>query len=120
MQIATTSSTAAPQSGPETGMATQIPAGTAIVLTNLGVFQTPPAAPATGVTVYPTYVFGKDAFCVLELEDITWTTLTEADKSDPLNQLVIIGWKEFWGCLISNQLFLARIESSVSNTGAFA
>lgn len=117
--LATTSSASAPTSGPYTGQATQLPQNTTVVLTGTGIFQVPPAAPATGVTVYPTFVFGKEAFSVLKLEEITWTTLTEADKSDPLNQLVIIGWKEFWGVVITNQQFMARIESSASNTGTF-
>ncbi len=118
-QLALTSSTAAPTSGPLAGQATQLPASTAITLTGLGAYQIPPAAPATGVTVYPSFVFGKQYFACLELEDISYTFLGDADKSDPLNQLRVIGCKFMQGWLILNQQFGARIESSVSNPGTF-
>lgn len=108
-----------PTSGPYAGQAVQLAPSTAVVLTGLGVYGVPPAAPATGVTVFPTFVFGKDAFACLELEDVTWTSLFEADKSDPLNQLRVVGWKQFWGVVITNNQFMARIESSASNTGTF-
>jgi hypothetical protein len=111
--------TGGPTSGPMTGQAVQLPANTAVVLTGIGMAQTPPAAPASGVTVYPTFVFGQEYFACLQLEDISFTFLGDADKSDPLNQLRIIGWKDFQGYVILNQQFGARIESSVSNTGTF-
>lgn len=117
--ISTTPSVGIPTTGPYTSQTTQILPGSTVVISDIGLYKVPPPPPATGVTVYPTYVFGKDAFAVLELEDITWTSLFEADKSDPLNQLRIVGWKEFWGAVITNQQFMARIESSVSNTGTF-
>lgn len=108
-----------PTSGPVAGQATQIAPGSTVVINGLGLAVTPPAAPATGVTVYPTFVFGREYFACLELEDVTWTSLFEADKSDPLNQLRVVGWKNFEGYLILNQIFGCRIESSVSNSGAF-
>ena len=119
--IATTSTTGvgAPTSGPLTGQATQIIAGSTIVLTNFGAAQIPPAAPATGVTVFPTFVMGEQYYACLELDDVTYTFLGEADKSDPLNQLRVIGWKFMEGWIILNQQFGCRIESSASNTGAF-
>ena len=112
-------STSGPSVGPYAGQATQIAPGATITITGLGLFQVPPAAPATGVTVYPTFVFGMDYFACTKLEDVSWTTLFEADKSDPLNQLRLTGWKMFEGYVIKNQLFGARIESSVSNSGSF-
>jgi N4-gp56 family major capsid protein len=112
-------STSGPTVGPYAGQATQLPAGTSVVITGLGIMQIPPAAPASGVTVYPTFVFGKDAFAAIELENIKWTRLFEADKSDPLNQLRVVGWKAWDGVILQNQQFLARIESSVSNSGVY-
>lgn len=112
-------SASGPVTGPYTGQAIQMTANTTVVLTGIGVTQTPPAAPQSGVTVFPTFVFGEDAFCCLELENVTWTSLFEADKSDPLNQLRIVGWKAFMGFVIENQQFMARIESSASNVGTF-
>jgi N4-gp56 family major capsid protein len=119
--LATTSTTGigSPTTGPLTGMATGLTPGATVLLTGLGVYQVPPPAPATGVTVYPTYVFGSQYYACTVLEDVTWTTLFEADKSDPINQLRVIGYKFFQGYLILNQQFGARIESSVSNTGTF-
>lgn len=108
-----------PTTGPQAGNATQIQPGSTVVINGLGLFQVPPAAPATGVTVYPSFVFGKEYFALTILENVSWTFLGTADKSDPLNQLRIVGWKDFWGGVILNQQFGCRIESSVSNTGTF-
>lgn len=120
-QLALSSSTAAgvPSTGPLSGQATNIAPGSTIVLTGLGLYQVPPAIPAADVTVYPTLVFGAEYFACSVLEDVSWTTLFEADKSDPLNQLRVVGYKFFQGYVILNQQFGCRIESSVSNTGAF-
>ena len=97
----------------------QIPAATTVVITALGIPQLPPAPPASGVTVFPNYVLGRDYFAALELAAIEWNKLTTADKSDPHNQLKIIGWKGWDGSIILNQLFGAIIECSASGTGAF-
>lgn len=112
-------SASGPTSGLYQGQATQLAPSAAVVLTGVGLFQVPPSAPAAGVTVYPTLVFGSEYWACLELESVTWTSLFEADKSDPLNQLRVVGWKDFEGYVITNQQFGARIESSVSNSGAF-
>ncbi len=112
-------STSGPTTGPYAGQAIQIPPSTVVTITGLGLFQIPPAAPATGVTVYRTHVFGQKAFACLKLENVTWHRLTEADKSDPHNQLRVIGWKLFEGWVILNPQFLAGIESTASNNGTF-
>jgi hypothetical protein len=77
-----------------------------VTITGTGIAQTPPAAPATGLTVYPTFVFGRGAYAQVKLDDVKFTYLKDADKSDPLNQLRVIGWKTFYGTLISNQNLL--------------
>lgn len=112
-------SSSGPTVGPLAGQATQIPASTVVTITGTGTAQTPPAAPATGVTVYPTFVFGKGAYAQVVLDDVKWTFLTGADKSDPLNQLRIVGWKAFYGTLLKNTQFFARIESTSAFTAAF-
>jgi hypothetical protein len=121
INLATSSTTGVgiPTTGPLTGQATNIAPGSTVLLTGLGVYQIPPAAPATGVTVYRAFVFGAEYFACTKLEDVSWTTLFEADKSDPLNQLRVVGYKFFQGYLILNQQFGCGIESSVSNSGAF-
>jgi len=117
--LAASTSTGTPTSGLYQGQTFGIAPGTTITLSGIGLFQVPPASPAVGVTVYPTFVFGSDYWSCLELEDVTWTSLFEADKSDPLNQLRVVGWKFFEGYVILNQQFGCRIESSVSNSGSF-
>jgi N4-gp56 family major capsid protein len=117
--LALTNSTAAPQSGPYSGVATQLPPGTTVTLTGFGPQQVPPAAPATGVTVYPTFVFGRDFYSWVTLDSVKMTYLTQADKSDPLNQLRVIGWKQYDGGLITNNQFGARIESTSSYSSNF-
>jgi len=102
---------AGPTSGPMQGQAVQLSPGQTVTITALGTAQTPPAAPATGLTVYPTFVFGRGAYGQVMLSDVQYSYLTGADKSDPLNQLRIVGWKAMYGTLIQNQQFFMRIES---------
>ena len=111
-------STSGPTVGPLTGQATQLPANTLVTITGIGLSQTPPAYPGntTGITVYPTYIFGRGAYGQVMLDEIKYTYLDKADKSDPLNQLRVVGWKVMYGTVLLNQLFFMRIES----TSAFA
>lgn len=112
--------TSGPTTGPLAGLATQIPAGTAVVITNnTGTAQQPPAAPGTGVTVYPTYIIGRGAYGQVMLDEVSFSYLKEADKSDPLNQLRIVGWKCFYGTLIENQQFFMRVESTSAFSATF-
>ncbi len=111
--------TSGPTTGPFAGQAIGIAPSTAVVITGLGSMAIPPAAPATGITVYPTFVFGKNAFACLKLEGVSWNRLMDADKSDPHNQLRSIGWKVFEGWVIKDQRYLARIETTASNSGNF-
>jgi len=111
--------TSGPTTGPFQGQATQIAAGSSIVITGLGTAQQPPAAPATGLTVYPTYIIGRGAYGQVMLDEVSFTYLTDADKSDPLNQLRVVGWKCFYGTLIENQNFFMRIESVSAFSATF-
>lgn len=110
---------AGPTSGPFAGQATQLAPGQTVVITGLGVAQTPPAAPGTGITVYPSFIFGRGAYGQVMLDNVKFTYLKEADKSDPLNQLRIVGWKCYYGTLIENNLFYMRIESSSAFSTTF-
>lgn len=101
-----------PTVGPLAGNAVQIAPNTAVTITGIGVSRTPPAAPATGITVYPTFIFGKGAYAQVMLDEAKVTYLDKAEKLDPLNQLRIVGWKIFYGTLIINQQFFMRIESA--------
>ena len=108
-----------PLSGPLAGMATQLAPSAAVVLTGVGVAQTPPAAPTTGVTVFPTFVIGKGAYGQIKLKDVATSWLDKADKSDPLNQQRLIGWSCIYGSIILNNNFACRIESSSAFSSAF-
>ncbi len=107
-------STDGPATGSLTGQATQIVAGTAATVTALGVSQVPPAPVATDVTVYPSFIIGRGAYGQVELKGMEYTYLDKADKSDPLNQLLTAGWKVFYGSIILNNTFMARIESGTA------
>lgn len=109
-----------PVSGPMQGQATQLAGGQTVTITGTGVAQTPPAFPgnANSLTVYPCFVFGRGSYGQVMLDDVRISYLKDADKSDPLNQLRIVGWKCFYGTLIQNQQFFMRIEclSNFSST----
>lgn len=112
-------SASGPTSGPLAGQAVNIAPNTAITITGVGTSRTPPAAPANGVTVYPTFIFGEDAYGQVMLDDPKMTYLQTADKSDPLNQLRICGWKVFYGTILLNQNFFMRIEASSAFSATF-
>jgi N4-gp56 family major capsid protein len=112
-------SSAGPTTGPLQGQATQLAGGQVVTITGIGVSQVPPAAPTTGVTVYPNFVFGRGAYGQVMLDDTKFTYLKEADKSDPLNQLRVVGWKLFYGTIFLNQQFFMRIESTSAFNATF-
>ena len=98
-------SSSGPNAGPLAGQATQLPGNTVVTITGIGVAQTPPAAPASGVTVYPCYIFGRGAYGQVVLDEIKYTYLDKADKSDPHNQLRVVGWKVMYGTILLNTTF---------------
>lgn len=112
-------SASGPTSGPLTGQATQLAPGAVVSVTGIGLAQVPPAAPATGITVYPTYILGRGAYAQVVLDNAKFTYLKEADKSDPLNQLRVVGWKNFYGTLIQNAQFMLRLESTSAFNSTF-
>ena len=112
-------SVAGPTVGPMQGQATQLAGGQTVTLTGIGASQIPPAAPATGVTVYPNFIFGRGAYGQVKLDDTKFSYLKEADKSDPLNQLRVVGWKTFYGTIFLNAQFMMRIESTSAFNSTF-
>ena len=105
-------SASGPTTGPLAGQATQLAPNQTVTITGIGNAQTPPAAPATGVTVFPTIFIGNHSYGQVLLENPEFHYLTGADKSDPLNQTRVVSWKVFYGSIILNQSFLARVEAS--------
>lgn len=105
-------STAGPTVGPLAGQATQLAPNQTVVVTAVGIPQVPPAPPANGITVFPTFIFGRGGYGQVKLDDVRFTYLKDADKSDPLNQLRVVGWKAFYGTLLENVQFFMRVEST--------
>lgn len=101
-----------PTQGPLTGQAVQLPGNTAITLTAIGAAQTPPAPAPAGIPVYPTFFFGRGAYGIVTLDQVRTSFLTEADKSDPLNQLRVLGWKVLYGTILLNNTFMLRTEAT--------
>jgi len=112
---------AGPTTGPMQGQAVQLPSNTVVTITGIGAAQTPPAYPGntTGLTVYPTFVFGRGGYGQVSLDEIKYTYLDKADKSDPLNQLRVVGWKVFYGTILLNTQFFMRIESTSAFSATF-
>jgi len=100
-----------PSTGPLAGQATQLASGSTVILSGVGVAQTPPAAPATGVTVFPTIFIGQDAYGQVLLDDVKYQYLDKGDKSDPMNQTRVVSWKMMYGTIILNNAYMARVES---------
>lgn len=104
-----------PTYGPLSGNATQLAPNQTVIVTGTGVAQVPPAAPATGVTVFPTYVFGRGCYGQVKLDNAKFALLKDADKSDPMNQIRVLSWKLMYSTIILNTLFGTRIESTSAN-----
>lgn len=113
-------SSSGPSVGPLAGQATQLASGSTVVLTGVGVAQTPPAPVATGVTVFPTMFFGTDAFGQVLLDDVKYQYLSSADKSDPMNQTRVVSWKMMYGTIILNNAYMARTESGSAFSAGFS
>ncbi|MDD5305291.1 MAG: N4-gp56 family major capsid protein, partial [Elusimicrobia bacterium] len=86
--------------------------GQTVTLTGIGVARIPPAPVATGNTVYPTYVFGKDAYACVTLDDLKVEYLDRPEKTDPANQLRMVSYKFYNSTFLKNNAFAMRIESS--------
>lgn len=112
-------SASGPTTGPLAGQATQLAAGATVTITGIGAARVPPAAPASTVTVFPTFIFGRNAYGIVMLDDTKFSYLKTADKLDPLNQLRIVGWKTFYGTILLNQNFFGRIESASAFSATF-
>ncbi len=85
---------------------TAVPTGTEPTLT---------AAPAAGVEVFVSWVFGKDSFGRVELNGMSlqsYITPPGASYSNPLAQGRKIGSKIMWKSFIIDNNFFARIEST--------
>lgn len=108
-----------PQTGPLAGQATQLAPNQTVIITGIGTAQVPPAAPGNGIIVYPTFIFGRGGYGQVILDDIQTTYLDQADKLDRLNQERVAGWKLFYGTILLQNLYVARIESVSAYSTSF-
>ena len=108
-----------PTTGPAQGQAVQLPPNTLVTLTGIGIYQSPPARPGTGITVYPSFVIGRGLYGQIVLENVKYAYLKDADKFDYMNQQRIVSWKAYYGSIILNQQFGARIESTSAFSPTF-
>ena len=80
-------------------------------------YNAAPVDPVTAITIHTTWIFGKEAFGVVELDKLQATlTPNTASDSDPLIQRRKAGWKAMFKCVVQNHNFIRLIES----TSAFA
>src|SRR5574337_996323 len=77
---------AGPSVGPAAGQAVQLPPSTQVTITGIGLFQVPPAAPGSGITVYPSFIIGRGLFGQIVLDNVKYAYLKDADKFDYMNQ----------------------------------
>lgn len=70
--------------------------------------------------VYPILVFGKDAYAIVPMQGKNavkiYVVNPTATASDPVAQKGTVGWKMYDGCVILNDLWMARIEVGASQT----
>lgn len=70
-------------------------------------------AGATGtVTGRTSYLFGKDAFAVTDLQSLQMYKEGPGGVSDPLHQKMTLGWKVGFKSVILNNNFMTRLESA--------
>lgn len=112
-------SSSGPTVGPLAGQAVGLAPGAVITVQSVGVSRVPPAAPANGISVYPTFFFGRDAYAQVMLDDMKFYFLDKAEKVDPLNQLYMVGWKCMWNTLILNNNFMGRVEATSNFSASF-
>lgn len=64
------------------------------------------------VTVHTSYIMGKDAYAVTDLQTLRTFREGPGGVTDPLHQIMTLGWKVGFKSVILNNNFLVRIESA--------
>jgi N4-gp56 family major capsid protein len=67
---------------------------------------------ASTATVHTSYLFGKDAFAVTDLQSLQMYKEGPGGVSDPLHQKMTLGWKVGFKSVILNNAFFTRLESA--------
>lgn len=70
--------------------------------------------------VYPVLYFGQDSWATVALRgkgsvSPSIIPVGQKDKSDPLGQRGIVGWKTYWAAAILNDNWMARLETAVTD-----
>jgi N4-gp56 family major capsid protein len=64
------------------------------------------------VDVHTSYIFGKDAYAVTDLQKLAMYKEGPGSISDPLHQKMTMGWKVGFKSVILNNNFMVRLESA--------
>jgi N4-gp56 family major capsid protein len=71
-----------------------------------------PADTSTAGNVHVGWVFGREAFGVIDLAGLqTFLTPAQANQADPLAQLRYVGWKQLFKTVLKNTSFFTRFEA---------
>lgn len=63
-------------------------------------------------TVHTSYMFGRNAYAVTDLQTLTMYKEGPGTVSDPLHQKMTMGWKVGFKAVILNNAFMVRLESA--------
>lgn len=64
------------------------------------------------VTVHTSYLFGQDAYAVSDLQSLRTYREGPGGVTDPLHQIMTLGWKVAFKSVILNNNFMQRLESA--------
>lgn len=67
---------------------------------------------ASTVTVHTSYIFGRNAYAVSDLQSLEMYREGPGSVSDPLHQKMTMGWKVGFKSVILNNNFMVRLESA--------
>lgn len=67
---------------------------------------------ASTVTVHTSYLLGRNAYAVSDLQSLTMYKEGPGSVSDPLHQKMTMGWKVGFKSVILNNNFMVRLESA--------
>jgi N4-gp56 family major capsid protein len=67
---------------------------------------------ASTTTVHTSYVFGRNAYAVSDLQSVQMYKEGPGSVSDPLNQKMTMGWKLGFKSVILNNNFMVRLENA--------
>jgi N4-gp56 family major capsid protein len=67
---------------------------------------------ASTTTVHTSYIFGRNAYAVSDLQSVQMYKEGPGSVSDPLNQKMTLGWKLGFKSVILNNNFMVRLENA--------